>query len=472
MNVFLTISSVIFPLITFPYASRVLLPEGMGKVSFAVSFVTYFSMLSQLGIPTYGIRACAKLRENRQELSKVVQELFIINIILMIVAYIILGIVVSITPKLSTEKELYIIMSCMILLNAIGMEWLYKALEQYVYITLRSLVFKVISLFSLFIFVREPNDYIIYGAITVLASSGSMILNFLNIHKLVSCRPIKQLNFKKHLKPIFVFFAIAFSAALYTNMDTVLLGFLKSDIEVGYYNAAIRIKGVLVGITTSLGAVVLPRVSYYIDQKMNAEFEYIVCKSANFIYVISIPIMTYFFIFAVPIIMFLAGENYLKSVLPLQIMMLSLPIIGITNLLGIQILTPKGKEIYILYANIIGAIADIIININIIPQLGASGAALASLIAEVCVFIFELWLLKDECRLLFRKFQYFKMFFALMFGILASSLISNLQQNIFMYLIFSGISFFGITYITLFILKEPLIKEIIQKLLNKFSISR
>ena len=178
MNIILTMSSFIFPLITFPYVSRVLLPVGTGKVSMATSVITYFSMFAQLGIPTYGIRACAKVRDNREKLSKVAQELLIINIIMSMISYMVLIILLFYVPKFRCEKELYVILSFNIILTSIGMEWLYKALEQYTYITVRSVIFKFIALIFMFFLVHKQTDYVIYGGITIFAASASNIFKF------------------------------------------------------------------------------------------------------------------------------------------------------------------------------------------------------------------------------------------------------------------------------------------------------
>lgn len=142
LNGLLKVSSYIFPLVAFPYASRVLLPEGVGRVSFATSFITYFAMLAQMGIPTYGIQACAKVRDNKTELSRTAHELFLINIFMALISYIILAVSLLLVPKLQEDKTLFLVMSVMILLNVIGAEWLYQAVEQYAYITARALVLK------------------------------------------------------------------------------------------------------------------------------------------------------------------------------------------------------------------------------------------------------------------------------------------------------------------------------------------
>ena len=141
MNAFLTMSSFIFPLLTFPYISRVLLPEGTGKISFANSFIQYFILFAGLGIPTYGVRACAKVRDDKEKLSRTVHELLSINLIMCVAAYIILFVILEFVDQFHGDRELYLVYSILIFLNAVGMEWLYKSLELYSYITIRSIIF-------------------------------------------------------------------------------------------------------------------------------------------------------------------------------------------------------------------------------------------------------------------------------------------------------------------------------------------
>ena len=262
MNALLTMSSLLFPLITFPYVSRILLPEGTGKVSFATSLISYFVMFSQLGITTYGVRACAKVRDDKRLLTKTAQELLIINLVMGALAYVGLFAAVLFVPRLQQEKELYLLVSLTIFFNAIGMEWLYKALEQYTYITIRSVVFKLVALVAMFLLVRAKEDYVVYGGLTILASSASYLMNFLHSRKYISLRPVGGYDFKPHLKAVTIFFAMACATTVYTNLDTVMLGFMtNNDVEVGYYSASVRIKSILVSIVTSMGAVLLPRAS-------------------------------------------------------------------------------------------------------------------------------------------------------------------------------------------------------------------
>ena len=205
MNSILTASSMIFPIITYPYVSRILQPEGIGTVSFANSVITYFSMFAQLGVPTYGIRACAKVRDDKEKLSRTVQEIMLINLVTCLIVYLAFGISLYLVPQFRQEKLLYVIMGSLILFNTIGVEWLYKGLEQYSYITVRSIIFKFIALIAMFLLIREKEDYIIYGGITIFAAAGSNVLNFINLRKYISLRPVGGYDFRQHLKPISIF---------------------------------------------------------------------------------------------------------------------------------------------------------------------------------------------------------------------------------------------------------------------------
>ena len=291
MNSILTMSSFIFPLITFPYVSRILLPAGTGKVSFVTSIMSYFALVAQMGIPTYGVRYCAEIRDDKYKLSQAVQEIFLLNLILTIISYGVFGLMLISIPSFWEERALFIIMSSMMLFNVIGMEWLYKALEQYTYITIRSILFKFAALIATFIFIHEQQDYIAYGAITIFASSASSVYNFINARKIISWRPVGGYNFRRHLKPIFIFWGLTCAATVYVHLDTVMLGLMKTEVDVGYYNAAVKIKGILVSIVTSLGVVLLPRSSYYLEKNLKKEFYEITSKALNFVMLTAVPLM-------------------------------------------------------------------------------------------------------------------------------------------------------------------------------------
>ena len=468
MNAILSMSSFIFPLITFPYVSRVLLPIGTGKVSFATSLMSYFSMFAHLGIPTYGIRACAKVRDNKEQLSRTVHELLAINLVMTVLSYAILIVALMFVPELHDDKLLYVIVSSTMILTAIGMEWLYKALEQYTYITVRSVMLKFVALIAMFMLVHEQKDYVIYGAITVFASAASNIFNFINVHKYIDLKPVGKYNFKQHFKPVIIFFAMSCATTIYTNLDTVMLGFMVTDEDVGYYNAAVRIKTILVGLVTSLGAVLFPRASYYIEHNLMDEFRRISKKALNFVVLFAFPMMIYFIIFAKEGIYFLSGSAYSGSIIPMQIIMPTLLFIGITNILGIQILIPLGKEKVVLYSEIAGAVVDVIVNAMLIPKYASMGAAIGTLMAEFVVLIVQYMSLRSEISNAFKQIHYIKIIIATLLGTVMSLWVKTLDIGNFMTLLISACLFFGMYGLFLLITKEELIVEIFDQVIGKF----
>lgn len=468
MNALLTMSSFIFPLITFPYVSRILLPAGTGKVNFATSVVNYFAMFAQLGIPTYGIRACAKVRDNKKKLSKTVHELLFINIFMCILVYIVFFIALFSVPRLAQDKLLYFIIGISIILNALGVEWLYKALEKYSYITIRSLIFKIIALVAMFFLVKNQEDYIFYGGITIFAASASNVLNFWNLRKYIILKPLGNYNFKQHIKMVITFFSMSIATTIYTNLDSVMLGFMKGDVDVGYYGAAVKIKNILVSLVTSASAVLLPRASFYVDRNMLEDFYQLLKKTMHFVVLIACPLALYFMIFAKEGIFFLSGDAYAGSIIPMQIIMPTLIFIGMTNIIGIQMLVPLGLEKQVLYSEIAGAVVDLILNTMLIPRFASAGAAVGTLIAEIVVLIWQLAVIRNRKVNLYGEIKTYKVIIALVIATVTSIWVKGLFSSYFVILLISTVCFFASYGLILLILKEQLVKEFMNMILSKF----
>ena len=468
MNFILTSSQFIFPLITFPYVSRVLLAAGNGKISFAASVANYFMMVASLGVPTYGVRACAQVRDDKKKLSKTVQEIFTINFIMTVLVSITYFICIFTVPKFQAEQGLFLINGLSIVLNLFGMNWVYQALEQYDYITFRSLFFKIVSIVLMFLLVHEQGDYIKYAAITVLAGVGSNILNFIRLHRFIEFRWEGNYNLKRHLKPILILFAQSLAVSIYTNLDTVMLGFLKTDQDVGYYNAAVKIKSILLSLVTSLGNVLLPRMSYYAKQNLKKEFSETMLKALNFTVLLSVPLVIYFGIFSKEAIAFLAGDGYIGAVMAMQIITVAVIPNGLTGVLGVQVLTALEKEKYVLYSVIVGAAIDFILNLSFIPQYGAAGAALATMIAEFLVLLVQLFVTKNLLRELRGGFriQYY-MILSILCGVISYMVKLAGLKTVFGELLVSATLFFGIYGIGLFITNDPIILEVLKTGMNK-----
>lgn len=467
MNFILTAAQFIFPLITFPYVSRVLQASGIGRVSFAASVTNYFLMVASLGIPTYGIRACARVRDDKEKLSKTVQELFIINLVVTALVTITYIAVLYTVPRFLEDKKLFFIYGIGIVLNLFGMGWVYQALEQYDYITFRTIIFNLLSIVLMFLLVHQQSDYVIYGAISVFAGVGSCVLNFIRLRKIISFRRIGNYNFRQHFKPIFTLFAQSVAVSIYTNLDTVMLGFMKTDVDVGYYHAAVKIKGLLLSLVASLGNVLLPRMSYFVKNKMMDEYKKYMIKALNFELLMALPLAAFFVLFSKESINFLAGSGYGGAVLAMQIITVAVIPNGLTGVLGIQVLTSLEKEKYVLYSVIIGASSDFLLNLILIPRYGAAGAALATTIAEFLVLFAQIYYTKGILKEVQKDIRVIHYSLICLISVAGVFFVKFLNAGDFLKLLLSAVVFFGIYGIGLLITKESVIVDALAGLKKK-----
>lgn len=414
MNIILTASAFLFPVITSPYVSRVLLPEGTGRIAFAVSITSYFALVARLGIPTYGIRACAQVQDNPKELTKTAQEIFIINLVMTLLVYLIFFASLFLVTPFRQESTLLFVCSSTMLLNLLGLEWLYKALEQYRAMTIRALFFNLAAILLTFLLVRTKEDLVIYGGITILANAGSNILNFFYARKYISFTPCENYQFIRHLKPIFVLFALSVATTIYTNLDVVMLRIMTDNQEVGYYDAAIKIKNLMVIFSTSLGTVLLPRISYYVKLNQQEPFIRLIKKSFSFVSLTALPLCVYFILMAEKSIIFIFGASYLAAANASKIILPTVFLIGLTNVIGIQMLVPLGKEHLVVYSTCVGAAVDVILNAVLIPHYRSVGAAIGTLAAEFAVLLVQLWFIRKQLTAFWDSLQIRKVLTALL----------------------------------------------------------
>ena len=462
LNGLLKALSFIFPVIAFPYASRILLPEGIGKVSFATSALAYFTMLAQMGVPTYGIQACAKVADNKEELSRTVHELWLISLVTMSFSYSIFFGLLAVVPRLQNDRGLFLAMGTMAFLKVIGTEWLYQALEQYPYLTKTSLIFKAIAIPALFIMVRDRQDYICYGVLLVFASYAPGIINFVHVRQYIYVKFLGNYHIKRHVKQIVVLFAVSCASMVYTNMDTVMLGMIKDTKEVGYYNTAVNVKEVLVSFVTAAGMVLLPRMSSYIEKGMEEKFKEIYKKAIHTMLCAAFPVAVYFIIFAKESITLVSGPAFSNSVLPMQIIMPTVLLIGLTNIIGIQAFVAMGREKDTLHSVLVGVAADLALNSILIPLYGAAGAAIGTFVAETAVFLVQYGYIKEAAGRPFEGVCWEKLIKACFVGMIASLWIKPVNLPAVFSLIFSAILFFG-SYIGMLLWqKEPAAMELLR----------
>lgn len=383
--------NLVFPIITFPYASRILMPEGIGQVNFVNSIVQYFILIAGLGIGSYAIREAAKVRENKQLFSKFAKEIFLINMVSTVVAYCLLLITLFFVSSLGNYKVLILICSIKILFTTFGMDWIYAAQEEFRYITMRSVIFQLISLVYLFLFVRSSEDIIEYTIFGILSTTGSNICNIIHSRKYIDWKLKVKYEIKKHFKPIFILFGTSIAISVYTVLDSTMLGFIVGDESVGIYTAATKINRMLITIITSLNAILLPRLSFYVENNPD-EYRKTLKKSFNYLLLLAIPMIVGLFVLAEPITIIFCGSDFRQAIVPMRIMTPILLIIPLGSFFSQQIFIPNRLDKYSLIPVVVGAAINAMINYLLIPHFQAVGAAIGTVVAEISVTLIKMFL--------------------------------------------------------------------------------
>lgn len=458
-----------FIIITTPYITRVLGVEDLGKVDYVNSIITYFILFSGLGIPQYGLREIARVRDSEDERTKVVIELGIILIITTFLSYIVLFGFLNYFKSFKELKQLILIMSTWILFNNIGFEWFYQGIENQVYITIRFIIMKLLALILMFIWVNSQDDYIKYGIIVVLMNSGSNILNLINIRKYLSFKNIKirDLNIKQHVRPIFIIFVAALSVSIYLQLDVVMIGVVKKE-SVALYTVPNKLIRLALIVVTALGTVLLPRISNCIKNNDKENYIKYINYSIKYILMLSVPMVTGIYLLANEIILMMAGNKFVESIFTMKLLSVIIFIVGLAYFLGFQILYPHGKEKYYTYAVTTAAVVNFIFNYLMIPKYYQNGAAVGTIIAESVGVLIMLFYARNYLKEVeFYSMKNLKYFIAVgIMGIVVTGIkylnLENIQT--LMLSVFLGTFTYGIILINL---KEDLVMELIKFLKNK-----
>ena len=386
-NIVLSASQVLFPVLVFPYVSRVLGPAGMGSIGFVESFTQYFVMLAALGIPVYGIREIAKYRQDDTTRSAVFSEIVIIHTITTLILSIVFVLLFKTVNQLNEYRQLFIISVGIMYVQVFTMEWLFQGMEQFKLITIRGVLTKVFAVFAIYIFVRNEHDTIVYYAIVFLAALISMLINVYYAWGMVKLTFV-NLRLFRHLKPMLYILSFSMVIHVYTVLDTTILGFLKGDVEVGYYTTSTKVSRVLITILTAVTMVMIPSLAKNFHEKKIEQNKQLLTKSFAYVSLLSIPLVVGLMLYAGEIIQLFAGDEFLPATYSLQIIAPTMVIIGYSNIFGMQILNPSNNERFFFKAACVGMITSLAVNFVFIPPMGYIGASIAAFVAELVVLIF------------------------------------------------------------------------------------
>lgn len=387
----------LFPALAFIYIARILTPEGLGRLSFVSSVTAYFVLFVGLGMPNYGLRAVAEQRQSKESLSRLSAELMLIRIITGILVWVVYLFVI----RLTVEKDgtLYIISGFSILISILDCTWLFKGMEEYASRALVSSAVRMFGFLATIFLIRQASDIRTYAWISVLIPLAIFIAELAiaeqkwHLHIGSQCVRILATGglfqaIQKHIRLLLLFLLMSCAVTIYGHTDTVMLGLMKDEQTVGLYTCAAKIKMLLPVLTGTLWVAALPRSASLWKRKQTYGFVALSEELFHVVYMVMLPLTVYFFIFAESWVDVLGGEAYIGAVQTMRILLLAIMPIGISNIVGGQMLIPMGQEKKLFQAEAIAAVGNIAMNAILIPIMSASGAALATVICEVFVAIF------------------------------------------------------------------------------------
>ena len=386
-------SSIMFSLITFPYISHVLGSDGYGKYSFSYSVTNYFILLAALGIYTYAIREGAKIRDNQKAINQFCSQVFSINVCSTAISLLLLFFMLFFLPKFSEYKAYILIQSMIIVLDAIGIDWINGIFEDFFYITVRYIAVQCICLLAMFVFVRQPEDIIPYCIISVLATNGGKLINIFYVRKYAKIRFTFNMDLKRHLLPLLILFANSIAITIYVNSDITMLGFFESNAQVGVYSFVSKIYNLLKQLINAVIVVSVPRIAY-IQKNRPKEYKILINKIFSVLNIIMLPIIVGLFCMSDSMILLAGGEQYISGNVALKILSVAILFAIYASLFTNCMLIVNRQEKLCLNATVISAIVNVGLNFVLMPWLGMIGAAITTVLAEFVNCVMQIFFSK------------------------------------------------------------------------------
>lgn len=399
-SILLTLSTYLVPLVVFPYISRVLGPEGIGTIDSVEYVINYAVVCSMMGLTTLGVREIARYKDDPQKLKETFSGLFYLNLISTACVVVALSVLVLAVPQFYEKKEMFFIGLFKIVANMFWIEWFFKGIENFKYITIRSLILRTLFVLAVFCFVTTQEDSHIYYAIWVGLTCMNAVCNWL-YRRNYTHLSVSNVKLKPFIKPFILLGLFGFLSAVYTQLNVTYLSFVASEEQVGYYTTATRLYGVIIALFSTITAVMIPRMSILLKEQRDEEMKNLVNKTFALLFCFAFPVVAFMEIFAADIIMLFAGEAFLPAVLPMRIVMLQLFIIGTEQIFLLQVLIPGQKENDMLKCVAMGIVACAAINFLLVEQYQSIGSALAWVCAELAVFCGAAYYVKKHYGILF-----------------------------------------------------------------------
>lgn len=397
-NLLYQILIIFLPIVTIPYVSRVLGPQGVGKFSYTLSYSQYFILFGMLGISLYGSRQIAYIKNDKEILSREFSNIYLLQFLCTSIALIIYLILFVIINN-QDSRILYLIQGITVLASVFDISWFFIGYEDMKSVVLRNTLFKIVGIICILLFVKEKNDLFIYAIILSISNFLGQLVMWLNLKGKINFYKPKFSEMKKHFSPTIGLFISQLAIQIYTLLDKTMLGLITTAEQVGLYDNSQKTLKLALTIITSLGVVMMPRMSSLYSEGKIEELKRLIYKAFKFVNIMVFPMVLGLIVISNSFSLWFYGQEFNGIGLLLRTGSLILIFIGWSNILGIQVMLPMKKEKEFTKSVVIGAIINFILNLILINNLYSLGTTISSVIAEISVTVSQIYFLRDFINL-------------------------------------------------------------------------
>lgn len=464
-NVIYQVVSLITVFLTTPYITRVLGANKIGIYSYTYSIVTYFILFGTMGITLYGQREIAYCQDNKKERSKIFTELVYLKLILLVISIVFFYVFFCINNEYSTFYKLLIFE---LVGNGIDIMWLYQGLEDFKKVVIKNITIRLSCTALIFIFVKQQQHLWIYFLVTSLSVLLGNLSLWIGLKNYVYFENIKNINIKKHIKPILILFLPQVAVQIYTVLDKTMIGIITDNMtEVGLYQKTQEIVKMGMTIVTAFGTVIFPRIAYNYKKKYKNKIKECIKDGFTFVWLIGLPLAVGLASASSRFIPWYLGNEFVSCINCLQMFSIILIVIGLNNVVGMQYLIATKNQSKFTIAVTIGAISNIIGNIFLIKVCGVYGAIISSIIAEIVITIIEFAMMKEVIKNSVNIKQLIKSCIGCLLMSTTIILLGNtLSSSVFTTIIQMTVGLF-VYFITLIILRSEIVIDELNKILTR-----
>lgn len=465
----LTLANYVFPLITYPYVSRVLGVTGIGICNFVDNIVNWFIVFSTMGISVLGVREIAAVRSGGKERNEAFSGLLALNGLTTLAAAVVLAAAIFVVPSLAAYRKLLFLGVAKLVAHSLSLEWYFRGIEEFKYITDRSIAIKTLYVAAVFLFVRKPEDYGIYYLLLTLTVVANTFVNVLYARHTVTVST-KGLDLKRFAGPYFLLGLNFVLTSMYSSFNVIYLGFVQGAEQVGYYTTATKILTITTALISAFATVMLPRMSAVLTEGKMDEFRTYVGKAFNILFLVGIPAVFLMQTEALDIVRVISGAGYEGAIRPMRIVAPMILVAGMDQILIMQILMPMKSDRRIFINSSIGAAVGILLNLLLIGWMGATGSAIVWLCAELAVCIAACLAVFGKDGIVFpgRRVLRMLLFYLPLFPILAMTSSLDIEKSYFRLALSGGITACYFVVAACFVFKDPVVLETIRQLAGRF----